>query len=343
MPSRQLDVRTVIALVADSTTAPSMHNAQPWSFRWSAGAGVLDLLADPGRAMHRTDPGDRALHIGCGAALFNLRVAAAHARLDARVRLLPDPADPLLLAEVRFLDAPDPSGAVPAADDPRRLYPWLARRHTSRSPFEEREVPARIRADLQAAAAQEGAELQFPGPWHVDAVLDLVHDAESRDSLDPSAYEDLTRWTRFGASARSAVDGVPEYAFGPSRWDGKPLLRDFAGRHRVAGRDRSSFEEHPQLAVLSTRGDTPGDWLVAGQALERVLLEATSAGLATSMTSHPLESADLRLLVRDPVGGRGQVQMVLRLGYGPPGPATPRRPVEDVLDVLDGAQDTPGG
>lgn len=232
MPSRQLDVRTVTALVADATIAPSMHNAQPWRFRWSADTRVLRLRADPERAMHRSDPGDRALHIGCGAALFNLRVAAAHAGLTAHVRLLPDPADPLLLAEVRFPHGPGRGGADPDADAPRRLYPWLARRHTSRCPFEEREVPEQVRAALLAAAAQEGAELLFPGPWHVDAVLDLVHDAESRDTLDPSAFEDLTRWTRFGAEAQSAVDGVPEYAFGPSRRDGKPLLRDFAGRRR---------------------------------------------------------------------------------------------------------------
>ncbi|MFI2641773.1 Acg family FMN-binding oxidoreductase [Streptomyces sp. NPDC018610] len=336
MPTRQLDARTVTALVADATTAPSMHNAQPWRFRYLAGPHALLLLVDTERAMHRTDPDGRALHIGCGAALLNLRAAAAHAGLIARVRPLPDPADPLLLAEVRF--GHDPDGAAPGAADLRRLYPYLARRHTSRYPFEEEEPPAPVRAALRAAAAREGAELLFPGPWHIDAVLELVHDAESRDALDPSAAEDLTRWTRRGPWAASAVDGVPEYAFGPTRRDGKAPLRDFAGRHRAPGRDSSSFEEHPRLAVLSTPGDRPADWLVAGQALERVLLEATAAGLATSLTSHPLESPDLRLLARDPVSGHGHVQMVLRLGYGPPGPATPRRPVTDVLEVAEAVE-----
>lgn len=55
--------------------------------------------------------------------------------------------------------------------------------------------------------------------------------------------------------------------------------------------------------------------------------------LATSLTSHALEDRELRLPVRDPASGTGQVQMVLRLGYGPGGPATPRRPVADVLDT----------
>ena len=92
MASRQLDEKTVTGLVADAAAAPSMHNAQPWRFRFLTGERVLLLRADPERAMPRSDPDNRALHIGCGAALFNLRVAAAHANLLPEVRVLPEPA-----------------------------------------------------------------------------------------------------------------------------------------------------------------------------------------------------------------------------------------------------------
>lgn len=327
---RKLDTRTVTSLIADATTAPSMHNAQPWRFRFVTGERLLLLRADLGRAMPRSDPGNRALHIGCGAALFNLRVAAVHAGLSPRVRLLPDADDPQSLAAVHLADA---TGTGPGEDDLERLYAAIRERHTSRYPFEEKDVPEDTRETLRAAAAQEGAELLFAGPWHVETVLELVRDAESRDALDPASREDLDRWTRLGPEADIARDGVPEYAFGPHQRDGRAPLRDFAGRRPVADRGTTSFESSPHLALLSTRADTPVDWLRAGQALERVLLEATSAGLAGSLTSHPLESADLRTLARDPVTGRGHVQMVLRLGYGPWGPATPRRPVRDVLDV----------
>jgi hypothetical protein len=44
----------------------------------------------------------RALHIACGAALFNLRLAVAVAGRQPVVRLLPDPGQPLLLATVRL-------------------------------------------------------------------------------------------------------------------------------------------------------------------------------------------------------------------------------------------------
>lgn len=135
-------------------------------------------------------------------------------------------------------------------------------------------------------------------------------------------------------SGGRGVDGVSEYAFGPRERDGKAPVRDFAGRRWVADRGTTTFEHNPHLAVLSTPGDGPADWLSAGQALERVLLEATLADLASSLTSHALEDRALRLLTRGPVAGAGQVQMVLRFGYGPSGPATPRRPVRDVLEIV---------
>ncbi|MEU5736639.1 nitroreductase [Streptomyces tendae] len=325
----QLDQQTVTTLVAEATAAPSMHNAQPWRFRFLAAERLVLLRADPDRAMPRSDPGNRALHIGCGAALFNLRVAAVHASLVPRTRLLPDPRDPLLLASVQLADLSE----APQEKDLWRLHPAIRQRRTSRHPFSERDVPEDVRATLQAAAAREGAALLFPGPWHVETLLELVRDAESRDLLRAEGNEDLVRWTRLGSEVDTAVDGVPAYAFGPRRRDGKAPVRDFSGRRQVPDRESATFERTPHLALLGTRGDGPRDWLMAGQALERVLLESTLAGLSTSLTSHPLEDRELRLLARDPGSGVGHVQMVLRLGYGPKGPATPRRPVPDVLSI----------
>ncbi|WP_418896324.1 hypothetical protein [Streptomyces cupreus] len=94
MDLRQLDEQAVTTLIAEATAAPSMHNAQPWRFRFVADEHLVLLFADLERAMPHSDPGDRALHIGCGAALFNLRVTAAHAGLTPETRLLPEPSTP---------------------------------------------------------------------------------------------------------------------------------------------------------------------------------------------------------------------------------------------------------
>jgi hypothetical protein len=107
-------------------------------------------------------------------------------------------------------------------------------------------------------------------------------------------------------------------------------VRDFTpDEHQPLG--YAWFEEDPQLAVLSTPAGTRKDWMHAGQALQRVLLTATSRGIAVAPLTQPLETADA-WLVRDPREGAEQPQLILRVGYGLPVPQTPRRPVTEVLD-----------
>ncbi|MFI5797844.1 Acg family FMN-binding oxidoreductase [Streptomyces sp. NPDC051677] len=327
-----LETATVTALVEDAAAAPSMHNAQPWRFRFLRADSAFEVYSDLERAMPRADPTTRGLHLGCAAALFNLRVAIAHAGWATATELLPDPADPRLLAVVRLTSPALAANGV--AEDLAPLYPAISHRHTSRQPFTDEAIPQAIKDALSAAALLEGARLLFPDAWHVHTLLDLVHDAEGRDAMDAAASEELRHWTRVGPEAAEAArDGVPEYAFGPRRLYGRAPVRDFAGRGVVPGRAAAAFENAPQLAILGTTSDRPRDWLLAGQAMERVLLQATLDGLATSLTSQALEWPELRWIVRDPQSAMGFVQMVLRLGYGLAGPGTPRRPVDAVLEI----------
>lgn len=330
--SPSLDDARVSELVGEAAAAPSMHNAQPWRFRYSRESGTFHLYADPERGMPHSDPDGRALHIGCGAALFNLRVALAKAGYHADVALLPDSQDAALLALVHT--APSEDGAEDIGLG--LLEPAIRQRHTSRYPFAEKALPEAVRTGLIDAAQREGAVLSFPESWQARWVEELAEEAEARNLTDRGSEQDLARWTRTGsAEADTATDGVPEYAFGPRKHGGRAPMRDFSGGQPVADRGTTPFEDIPHLAVLSTDGDDPPHWLRAGQAMQRVLLLATLKGLATSFSTQALEWPDLRWPLRDPLTGTGQVQMILRLGYGPQGPATPRRPVPDVLVIED--------
>ncbi|AEY94044.1 Acg family FMN-binding oxidoreductase [Streptomyces olivaceoviridis] len=329
MTAEPLDVKTVTTLVADAAAAPSLHNAQPWTFRYLGGIGVLRLYADLRRGLPRTDPERRGLHIGCGAALLNLRVAAAAAGLAPLVRLLPDPAYPEFLAEVHLCGTGPPDGAL------AQLGPAVRRRHSSRLPFRDEEIPGAVLEGLSEAAHDEGAQLLFPGAWHVQSILELVRDAEHRESLAPDVREETARWTHTQLPhAAGVTDGIPGEAFGPRQRGTSAPVRDFAAGRPMPGRGWAPFEKNPNIALLGTARDEPADWLVAGQALERVLLRATADGLVASITSQPLEWPEIRWIVRDPVSSMAHVQMVIRLGYGPEGPASPRRPVADLLDIL---------
>ncbi|MCX4784953.1 nitroreductase [Streptomyces sp. NBC_01221] len=331
MLTRALDDTTLADLVADATAAPSMHNAQPWQFRYTRAGRTLTLRADFERAMPEADPATRALHVGCGAALLNLRVSAAHHGLEAVTALLPEPSDPAVLATVRLGVRPH----VPqeSADEAlAALHPAIRDRHTSRYPFDERVVPEDVRADLAGAARTEGADFAFLTPTHLETVLELIRDAEGYDRGDPAREAEQEHWTR-NTKTEAPVDGIPDYAFGPRDASEHATTRDFAGTRVIPGRARVLFENRPQLALLSTPGDRPTDWLHAGQALERVLLTATLHQVSASFATQPLEWPDLRWILRDPVYGTGHPQMIIRLGYGPSGPRTPRRPLDQVLTI----------
>ncbi|WP_457535030.1 Acg family FMN-binding oxidoreductase [Streptomyces filamentosus] len=325
-PTAPLPRPLVTSLVEEAVLAPSMHNAQPWRFVHREASGVLELRGDPARGMPRQDPVHRALHIGCGGALFGLRVAAEHRGLRPEVRLLPAPDDPWHLADVRFEDPSE------AAGDLGVLHPALARRHTSRFPFTEEPVPAELLDGLCAAARLEGCRLIVPGDWHTDTVMGLVHASELFEAADDAVRAEIAAWTRTGADGEgTGADGVPAYAFGPRQYDVTAPVRDFGTPGRMPSRPSARFEKTPQIALLGTAADTPESWLMAGQALHRVLLQATLDGLATSLMSQPLEWPELRFDARDPLSNVGYVHMIVRLGYGPAGRATPRRAVADVL------------
>ncbi|MEU6061406.1 nitroreductase [Streptomyces sp. NPDC047097] len=320
------ETNPVTSWVADAVMAPSMHNAQPWTFRYRPADGVLLLSADPARALPHSDPSGRGTHLGCGAALFTLRVAAAHAGWEASARLLPDAAAPGTLAAVTFTR----SGA--AGDGTAELYPGIARRRTSRQPFRDEAVPAPVLEGLRAAARREGAQLDVADQQRLNDLAELQWDAEHAERDAPRLRAELARWT--AGQEQEATEGIPAGALGPRARDGRSAVRDFAPGGDDGVRETAVFERTPCLAVLGTREDTPADWLRAGQALQRVLLRATLDGLSTSLNSQALEWPELRWMARDPRSPAGYPQILLRLGYGPQSPATPRRPVSEVLDIV---------
>jgi nitroreductase len=325
--NRQEQSAEAVDLVIDellraAVAAPSMHNTQPWRLRLPRAGAAIEMFIDPARMLAVSDPRGRAAYIACGAALFNVRVTAAAAGWRAEVRLTPDPGEPLLVAKINL------AGEHRPARWERELEAAIFRRHTNREPYSDHAVPQRIRAELAGAASAEGAILHFLDDDEAARVRRLAADAE-RELLEDHAYrEELARWV--GPSRLG--DGIPDDALGPRSAQGSAPVRDFApGRHHPAR--YATFESRPQLLVLSVRADMPVGWLTAGQALERVWLTATCRDLSLCPVTQPLETADA-WLVADPRSGYEEPQMIMRMGYGPPGPAkTPRRAVTDVMNA----------
>ena len=303
--------------------APSVHNTQPWRLRLVPGR--VDVLLDRDRLLPVIDPGAREAWMSVGAAILNLRVAVLAAGRMPMSRLLPDPHTPEHAATITFGGPHQPDETI------QMLAGAIPKRRTNRRPFRDIEVRDEVLDQLTAAARVEGARLAVTDPVIREAVLSLALTANQWQRSDPAYVEELRTWT---AVPDDSTSGIPARSLGPVDARGALPLRDFGLAHPEAPRRIAPFEYAPTVAIVYTAGDTPLDWLRAGQAMERVLLTATVRGVCNTPITAPTELPELRALLGDEHIGQ-VAQVILRLGYGNPVPSTPRRPVRDVIEIAE--------
>jgi hypothetical protein len=299
-----------------------VHNTQPWRLHMKDGR--LNVYADRSRQLHVLDPTSRQLLISCGCAVLNARVALAGAGLAVDVWRSTAPMQDDLLASLA------PTGG-PADQQLAALDPVIEVRQTNRRQFSDEQVPESVIATLEAAAAAEGASLfVVRDPDQRTVVASLSQHADDIENLDPAYRAELRAWTSEDPSRR---DGVPALAVphvDGSAHDDVPI-RDFdtRGSGYLPAATRSSRDQ--TLVLLCTEGDSPAEWLRAGEALERVLLEVTRHGYAASPLTQVTEVPTARVQLRHELRMTGYPHVLLRIGRAPAAPAARRRRLVDVL------------
>jgi hypothetical protein len=312
-----------VLVVLAAGSAPSVHNSQPWQF--SIDGSHLLLSADPDRALWVSDPTARALYISCGAALFSARVALRALGYQPRVRLLPHPEYPFTVLAV--IDA---AGGRPPGLAERELYEALWRRRTNRRPFSGRRVPRSVFASLRQVAEQEHASLRVLDRRDATRVLTLARAAGQQLSADPAHQAELRQWIACGGANGIPVEALPLH---PDRIPSPVRDSDFLSA-APEKRARATYEQFPQVAVLSTEKDEPDDWLQAGQALQHVLLVATACGLSASFLYHLVSRDDMHEEESRWWPWPENCQMIIRFGYGEPPVPVPRRPLADIMPAI---------
>ena len=329
LPTEAASPEEIARFVAEAAVnAPSVHNTQPWRFHH--GEHEVSISANNERQLMVADPHGREMMISCGAALFNMRVALRYLGLVPKVRVLPDHDLPNLVARVTW------DQQVPPLDYEKELFQQITRRRTHRGGFDPTPLPDELLAILPEQAAKENAMLSLLAQdrQRAGALAAVVEAGDYALRLDSGRAKEEARWAPGPSSQRQ--DGVPPTAYPahPERTEPSFRSRDYAHGH---GWGLPPDAEEPVLrsagvvGVLSTSVDQPSDWIHAGQALQRVLLVASSYNVAVALHSQPLEISLLRDFIRIHLTGHAYPQMVLRLGATSEKAVSVRRPVDEVL------------
>lgn len=322
---RQEQSELLLRAAARASLAPSVHNSQPWRFR--LGSDSLELWADRDRRLQVLDPTARQLMISCGCALFNARVAMAADRQDVVVERFPDPANPDLLARLTMSGRPAPWTPLV------RLDAAIERRRTNRREFFERVVPEDVQWELTNAALQEDAAIMSVDTEQArERLAQLVRDADAAENDNPAYLAELREWTTSIATRR---DGISSRSFPMSSADrGEVPIRDFGVKigGQMAPVNDSDLDQC--LLILGTTEDTPASWLRAGEALERLWLEATRLDYVAGLITQVIEVKKTRKRLRNDLDLGFYPHLVLRVGQAAPNVATNRRELGEMLEEI---------
>ena len=325
MPQAVLDVEVVKRAVQLACRAPSVHNSQPW--HWVAEGAVLHLFVDRRRWVHSADRSGREAIISCGAVLDHLRIAMVAAGWQAHIERFPNPNNRDHLASLEF------SPLEFVTDAQRKRTEAILQRRTDRLPLGRPTYWASFEPVLRSSVDESVAMLDVLSD---DVRPQLVEASQLTEALrrdDASYHAELQWWT----SPFALSEGVPPDALASdSEQQRVDVARDFPSRSHLDRRVDVAVD-WSKVLVLSTAEDTRTDVLRCGEALSTVLLECTMAGMATCTLTHLIELRDSRDIVRTLIGGRGEPQVLIRVGIAPPmedlPAATPRRPLDDVLEI----------
>jgi len=160
---------------------------------------------------------------------------------------------------------------------------------------------------------------------HRRLVAALTREADERQNASAAYRAELVRWTTRSASAG---DGVPPSAVphvdAPRRGDLPPRDFDTQGAGALPW-DTGSPSDHT-LVLLASDEDDATAWLRSGEALQRVLLDATALGWVASPLTQAIEVPHTRARLRAAVTGDAYPQMLLRIGHADPTADVPHRP-----------------
>lgn len=276
--------------------APSIYDSQPWNVRLE-GRRVQVRERTSVECSPRAD-----LLISCGAAITNLEIGVRVLSRRTRTDVLPDPADPELLAVI------DTIGSAAPTNMDLRQFSAISRRRSHREPFADIAVPEDTVSDIVAAAHrgagdgnQDRVLIRVIGGDESAALAEVLTYSASVVSNDVQRHREVFPWTSYW-NPRGGYETVD-----PAR---PVITRGVPDTDTLA-----AAIESETVLVFSAPSRTSTDLIRTGMAVERAWLTAVDARLCASVLTHPLRVDDAGTSLAARLGLGGEPQLLMRIGY----------------------------
>jgi hypothetical protein len=313
-------------LLRFAVLAPSGHNTQPWSFRVTPDG--VEVYADYTRRLAIVDPADRELLMSIGAAIANLRVAAAHFGFDTSVLYETRPEESLPVALITVRETCAPEGGL------GHLFQAIKERHTNRRRFSTQPIEPQAMAAVRAFLGKHRDVVELiTAPQEKQYIAHLIEKGDYIQMGDPGFRKELAAWIRPNAAGDpdgipgDALAGVPDALSNAAPW----VVEHVNPAAIQARQDRKAAETAPALIIVKANDDRV-HLLQAGEVLELLLLTLTLHGVQYAFMNQAIEVETLRGRLASMLTTDEPPQLLFRVGYAPPvSRPAPRRPLESVL------------
>lgn len=269
------------AILEDACRAPSGDNAQPW--RFEVKGDTVRVINVPEKDTSLFNWHQRTNHVALGACVENLRISAESRGFHVGLKLFPDTADRLVVAEVVL--TPDSSAS-------NELAPHIAKRASNRRRYWPKKIgPEELDALAKLADGSHARVAFVTDEAGIKSLARTVSAGEKLVLEDRNIHDFLFSHVTWDRKEDAAKHGflIDTFEFAPpqraafklfSNWNILKLFRPFGISAMVAKDMESVHATSAAFGAILISGGSDEDFLRAGMLLERLWLTATKIGLA---------------------------------------------------------------
>lgn len=314
-----------IKMVENGIKAPSGHNTQPWKFKINK--DNIEVYPNLEKELPVVDKNHRELFISLGCAVENICLTANELGYNYNVKIIEQESLTFIKIELKK-----------GASTKNSLFQQINKRQTNRSIYNQKIISTDTINKLKSLNIKHPVAIHFYKNGEKDffTLADFIYQGNQTLFSNDNFRNELLDWIRFNKKdVQKNRDGLAYNVLGSlalPKWLGRPIVKTFLKPKSQNKKEKEKLQSSSHLVLITTQENTPKNWILAGQELERFLLQCTELGIAVAFSNQPCEVEQIANKLKTKIAINDHFPMLLmRIGYAKPMPYSVRKPLENVI------------